>query len=69
MTKQSYVYLNILINEIKSRENLKRFLEVIDISGKDPLNKIEGSLYCSPQFRKNYTKEGQTRSNDKMATY
>ena len=34
VTKKSYLYRNIAINEIKSRENLKELLEVIDISEK-----------------------------------
>ncbi len=34
VTKKSYLYRNIAINEIKSRGNLKGLLEVIDISVK-----------------------------------
>jgi hypothetical protein len=34
VTKKSYLYRNIAINEIKSRENFKGLLEVIDISEK-----------------------------------
>jgi hypothetical protein len=34
VTKKSYLHINIAINEIKSRENLKGMLEVIDISEK-----------------------------------
>ena len=34
VTKKSYLYRNIAINEIKSRENFKGLLEVIYISEK-----------------------------------
>ena len=34
VTKKSYLYRNIAINEIKSRGNFKGLLEVIDISEK-----------------------------------
>ena len=41
VTNKSYVYRNIAINEIKSRENLKGLLEVIDISEKRPRTELK----------------------------
>ena len=65
VTKKSYLYINIAINEIKSRENLKGMLEVIDISEKVAHKSNRGGISSYPSSVRTTPKRVRTAPTTK----